>query len=69
VISFWFDDVGWSRWLGVVDAQFDSLIRERFESLYQACALQRFPEALASPERALATFIVLDQFPCNMYRR
>ena len=69
VICLWFDEVGCSRWLGVVDAQFDSLIRERFESLYEAWAMQSFPEALASPERALAAFIVLDQFPYNMYRR
>jgi uncharacterized protein (DUF924 family) len=69
VICLWLDEVGCSRWLGVVETQFDSLIRECFESLYEAWAMQSFPEALASPERALATFIVLDQFPCNVYRR
>lgn len=68
VISFWFDDAVRERWFGANDAQFDSLIRDRFSGLYRACVDQSVDAAVASTERALATIIVLDQFPRNMFR-
>lgn len=68
VISFWFDDAVRGRWFGANDAQFDLLIRDRFGVLYRACVDQSIDAALASTERALATIIVLDQFPRNMFR-
>jgi uncharacterized protein (DUF924 family) len=50
------------------DAAVDAKIRERFLILYEVLAKWSAGAALASPERALATILVLDQFPRNLFR-
>jgi uncharacterized protein (DUF924 family) len=67
VIGFWFDELGPDAWFRK-DATVDQTIRERFLILYEVLAKRPAAEALASPERALATVLVLDQFPRNLFR-
>jgi uncharacterized protein (DUF924 family) len=50
------------------DAAVDARIRERFLILYEVLAKWPASAALTSPERALATVLVLDQFPRNLFR-
>jgi uncharacterized protein (DUF924 family) len=67
VLSFWFDDVGPEAWFRK-DAAVDEQIRARFLILYEVLAKWPPSDALASPNRALATVLVLDQFPRNLFR-
>ena len=67
VLSFWFDDVGREAWFRK-DAGIDEQIRARFLILYEVLAKWPPSDALASPNRALATVLVLDQFPRNLFR-
>jgi uncharacterized protein (DUF924 family) len=50
------------------DAAVDAKIRERFLILCEVLAKWPASAALASPERALATVLALDQFPRNLFR-
>ena len=50
------------------DAAVDAQIRDRFAPLIDQLAAQPVDEALTSADRALATVIVLDQFPRNVFR-
>ncbi len=67
VLGFWLEEVGPKAWFGK-DAIFDQKIRDRFLILYEVLARWPAQDALASAERALATVIVLDQFPRNLFR-
>src|SRR5438270_9633127 len=67
VVRFWFDELGSQAWFRK-DAAVDETIRARFLILYEVLATWPASEALASPERALATVLVLDQFPRNLFR-
>ncbi len=65
VLAFW-RAAGADKWFEN-DADFDSAIRARFLSTYQAAAAGRLAWD-DTPEGALALVIVLDQFPRNMFR-
>ena len=67
VIGFWLEELGPAKWFAK-DESVDSTIRHRFLLLYEVLSTWPAEDALASPERALATVIVLDQFPRNMFR-
>jgi uncharacterized protein (DUF924 family) len=67
VIGFWFNELGRARWFAKDDAV-DAAIRDRFLLLYEVLATWPPEDALVGAERALATVIVLDQFPRNMLR-
>jgi len=67
VTGFWFEELGRAGWFGK-DAAVDRQIRDRFVLLYEVLATWPAGDALASAERALATVIVLDQFPRNIFR-
>jgi len=67
VIGFWFAELGRARWFAKDDAV-DSAIRDRFQVLYEVLSTWPAADALASPERALATVLVLDQFSRNIFR-
>jgi len=67
VLGFWFGELGREAWFRK-DAAVDQAIRERFLPLYERLAAAPASEATASPDRALASVIVLDQFPRNMFR-
>jgi uncharacterized protein (DUF924 family) len=66
VLHFWFDDLSSDQWWRKDDA-LDARIRERFLPLYESLASHPVV-ATADPRVALATVIVLDQFPRNMFR-
>jgi len=67
VLRFWFVELPQKAWFEKNEAV-DRAIRDRFLSLYEAVAQRPAAEAVAAPERALATVLVLDQFPRNMFR-
>ena len=48
--------------------EFDTELRDRFESVWQHAAAGKLDGWAETPEGALALVIVLDQFPLNMYR-
>ncbi len=66
VLDFWFKEIGASRWF-VKNAELDSLIRERFQALYERVVTGEL-QGFATPRTALAAVVVLDQFPRNMFR-
>ena len=76
VLGFWFgeldalgsaDSTHRARWW-VKDPAFDKSIRDRFEALHQAALRGEKDLWLASARGYLATLVLLDQFPRNMYR-
>lgn len=67
VLKFWFEELGREAWFQKSDAT-DELIRSRFLELHEKVASEPAEAALTSPRRALATIILLDQFPRNMFR-
>ena len=67
VLRFWFSELDRKAWF-VRDAAVDEKIRTRFGPLIEELSSRPVDEALASPERALATVIALDQFPRNVFR-
>lgn len=67
VLKFWFEELGEQAWFRKCDGT-DDLIRSRFLSLYETVAELPVEAAWESARRALATIIVLDQFPRNMFR-
>jgi uncharacterized protein (DUF924 family) len=74
VLDFWFGREGESgygefreAWFRK-DLQFDRLIRDRFEALYEEAAAGALDDWKDDARSCLALVIVLDQFPRNMYR-
>ena len=67
VLRFWFDELGRKAWF-VKDAAVDAQIRDRFAPLIDPLAAEPVDAAVTSADRALATVIVLDQFPRNVFR-
>ena len=67
VLGFWFGELGREAWFRK-DAAVDQAIRERFLALYERLAAAPASEATTSADRALASVLVLDQFPRNMFR-
>ncbi|QIE42095.1 DUF924 family protein [Meridianimarinicoccus aquatilis] len=68
VLTFWVDDTGPKGWYATDDA-LDAEIRARFLPLWEASKEDGCIGWAPSPETALATIIVFDQFPRNMFRR
>ncbi len=66
VLSFW-RHAGAERWWAKDDA-FDTVIRTRFQALWEAARDGKLASWQATDEGALALIIVLDQFPRNMFR-
>jgi len=67
VLRFWFEELEREAWFRKSEVT-DELIRSRFLNLHERVAALPADAALTSPRRALATVIVLDQFPRNMFR-
>jgi len=67
VLKFWFAELTEEQWFKV-DPAVDQLIRDRFLAVYEATARETPADATSVPSVALATVIVLDQFPRNMFR-
>jgi uncharacterized protein (DUF924 family) len=66
VVAFW-RAAGPDRWFEKDDA-FDAACRERFLATYEAAARGDLPEWETTPDGSLATVLLLDQFPRNMFR-
>lgn len=68
VLDFWFRELAPEAWFRK-DATVDETIRTRFLGRHeQVVADFDLAAATGTPGRALATIIVLDQFPRNMFR-
>ena len=67
VLAFWFEQTPPERWWKV-DADFDALIRSRFEGLLRQAAACELHGWRANGRGRLAEVIVLDQFPRNIHR-
>lgn len=67
VLRFWFDELGRKGWFAKDDA-IDAQIRQRFSPLIDELAALPLEASLTSADRALASVIVLDQFPRNVFR-
>lgn len=68
VLDFWFGELTPKDWFEKNDTV-DRRIREQFGGTYENVARDAAPgQALTSPQHALATLIVLDQFPRNLFR-
>jgi uncharacterized protein (DUF924 family) len=65
VIQFWFRHE--PLWFAK-DAQFDDLIRQEFENLYESALIEKLDSWAEAPESLLSLILVLDQFPRNMFR-
>ena len=67
VLGFWFDELTPKQWYQSTQA-IDNTIRQKFEPLITRLA-KSTPNSLGSDPRVLlASTIVLDQFPRNIYR-
>lgn len=67
VLRFWFEELPREDWFRKSDIT-DELIRSRFLTLHERIAALPAEAAWTDPRRALATILVLDQFPRNMFR-
>lgn len=67
VLSFWFDELGESKWW-VKDEKNDALIKTRFMKLYVSATKGELYHWRVKPKGRLAEIIILDQFPRNMFR-
>lgn len=67
IIDFWFDEIDPASWWRK-DAEFDALIRRRFQSVHSAAVAGELFRWRDSPPGRLAEIIVLDQFSRNLYR-
>lgn len=67
VLDFWFEELGPDDWYTAKETT-DAAIRRRFQDLWQAFRVAIPASALLEPDAALATTLVLDQFPRNMFR-
>ncbi len=67
VLRFWLEDTS-SEARFKKDAALDRAIKERFGALYEQLHVQPPAVGEMTPRSALATAIVLDQFPRNMFR-
>jgi uncharacterized protein (DUF924 family) len=67
VLRFWFTECGPRQWFARDDA-FDATLRERFGALHARVVSGDEPVSAASPRRALAAIVVLDQFSRNLHR-
>jgi uncharacterized protein (DUF924 family) len=67
ILEFWFSDQARSLWFER-DADFDALIRSRFEATHQAALAGRLDSWEGAAETCLALLVLLDQFSRNMHR-
>src|SRR5271170_754359 len=68
VEHFWFSEIGAAAWFKP-NAAIDETIRSRFLAIHEQVAAEFHPTtATSSADRAVASVIVLDQFPRNMFR-
>jgi len=67
VLDFWFSEPMKSHWFSSTP-EIDTLIKDKFEFLWQYASGDNLVQWQDTPEGCLALCIVLDQFPLNMFR-
>lgn len=67
ILNFWFSELKPAQWFNGGPAV-DDLIRNRFEPLIDTIASGAHMDWLATAQGKLASILVLDQFPRNLYR-
>ncbi len=67
IVEFWFSDKVQPLWFQSTP-EFDTELRERFETAWQAAEQGRLDDWAETPEGALALVILLDQIPLNIFR-
>jgi len=67
VLTFWYTEPMKSHWFNSTP-EIDTLIKDKFEFLWQYAADDNLVTWQDSPDGCLALCIVLDQFPLNMFR-
>ena len=67
VLKFWYSEPMKSHWFNSTP-EIDTLIKDKFEFLWQYAADDNLVQWQDTPEGCLALCIVLDQFPLNMHR-
>lgn len=67
VLKFWFEEITPAQWWKK-DAEFDSLIKQRFNDLYSQASLGELFSWRSDIHGRLAEIIILDQFSRNMFR-
>lgn len=67
VLVFWLDECSPADWYKS-EADFDALIREKFQTTWQQAADGHLGLWLTYPSDVLAYIILTDQFPRNMFR-
>jgi uncharacterized protein (DUF924 family) len=67
VLAFWFDPAHHDKWYAT-DPVFDAQIREQFAQSIEQAVAGKLTDWAATPSGWLALLIVLDPFPCNLYR-
>jgi uncharacterized protein (DUF924 family) len=68
VEHFWFNEIGAAAWFEP-NAAIDGSVRSRFLAIHEQVVADFHPAtATSSADRAVASVIVLDQFPRNMFR-
>ena len=67
ILRFWFDETSPKQKFSK-DAEFDALVRRRFEADYRAVMQDETAAWRETPRGRLAEILVLDQFSRNMFR-
>lgn len=67
VLDFWYAKETTKKWFKATP-EFDTEIRQRFESLWESAANDELESWQESADGCLALCILLDQFPLNMFR-
>lgn len=67
ILDFWLEEAGPEAWYKT-DPDFDAVIRERYESLWEEGRTGALDAWRTKPMHCLALLILLDQFPRNMFR-
>jgi uncharacterized protein (DUF924 family) len=68
LLDFWFRDHGRPSWFAV-SAAFDDDLRQRFSAAFAQVVSADRDALLATPQTALASVLLLDQFPRNVFRK
>ena len=67
LLTFWFNEESEKLWFNSTK-EFDVLLKQKYESLYEEAAKGKLDRWRDSPEGSLALIILLDQIPLNIYR-
>ena len=67
ILDFWFAEPMRSKWFASTP-QLDAAIRDQYERVWEAAMRGELNDWLSSPDGCLASVIIFDQMPLNMFR-